>query len=235
MHCHANALLTPKGRASVFGLVEAGMTVTAACIASNVSRRFYYRWLPRWQAAGGAGLVDRSSRPRTSPHRLSVLQEAQVVALRQRTGWGADRIAVRVGLPASTVHRVLRRQGLVGRKREPVAVVRYEHADPGGLVHLDTKKLSRIVGGPGHRATGDRRSRRRGVGWEVLHVAIDDATRLVYAELLPDEKGRTTARFCVRAVRWFRAQGIRVRRILTDNGSPYVSRAFGRAHRSCGS
>lgn len=228
MHCHANARLTPKGRATVFELVEAGMTVTAACLATRVSRRFYYRWLPRWQVARHDGLLDRSSRPRTSPQRLSLAAEAQVVGLRRRLGWGADRIAALVGLPASTVHRVLRRHDLVGRKRESVAIVRYEHATPGGLVHLDTKKLGRIVGGPGHRATGDRRDTRRGVGWEVLHVAIDDATRLVYAELLTDERGRTTARFLVRALRWFRSQGVRVRRILSDNGAAYRSRVFGR-------
>jgi transposase InsO family protein len=234
MHCHANARLTPRGRATVFELVEAGMTVTAACLAARVSRRFYYHWLPRWRADREVGLVDRSSRPKTSPHRLGVAEEATIVALRRRTGWGPDRIAALVGLPASTVHRVLRRHGLVGRKREPLPVVRYEHAEPGGLVHLDTKKLGRIVDGPGHRATGDRRSRKRGAGWEVLHVAIDDATRLVYAELLSDEKGRTTARFLVRALRWFRSQGIVVRRLLTDNGSPYVSRAFRRAARLTG-
>ncbi len=234
MHCHANARLTPRGRATVFELVEAGMTITAACLAARVSRRFYYRWLPRWQAVRQDGLLDRSSRPRTSPQRLSLAQEALVVGVRRRLGWGADRIAALVGLPASTVHRVLRRHELVGRKRALVAIVRYEHADPGGLVHLDTKKLGRIVDGPGHRATGDRRDHRRGVGWEVLHVAIDDATRLVYAELLPDEKGRTTARFLVRALRWFRAQGVRVRRLLTDNGSPYRSRIFGRVARLLG-
>jgi len=210
------------------------MTVTAACLAARVSRRFYYRWLPRWKASREVGLVDQSSRPRTSPQRVSTLDEARIVALRGRLGWGPDRIAALVGLPPATVHRVLRRQGLVGRRREPVPVVRYEHAEPGGLVHLDTKKLGRIVDGPGHRATGNRRTRQRGVGWEVLHVAIDDATRLVYAELLPDEKARTTARFLVRALRWFRDQGITVRRLLTDNGSPYVSRAFRRAVRLLG-
>jgi transposase InsO family protein len=234
MHCHANARLTPRGRATVFELVEAGMTVSAACLATRVSRRFYYRWLPRWEAGREAGLVDRSSRPRSSPQRLGPAREAELVALRRRTGWGPDRRAALVGLPASTIHRVLRRHGLGGRTREPVAVVRYEHAEPGGLLHLDTKKLGRIVDGPGHRATGDRRSRHRGAGWEVLHVALDDATRLVYAELLPDEKGRTTARFAVRALRWFRRQGIHARRILTDNGSPYVSRAFRRALRWLG-
>lgn len=231
MHCHANARLTPRGRAAVFELVEAGMTVSAACLAARVSRRFYYRWLPRWQASRHDGLVDRSSRPRTSPQRVGLLEEATIVAVRRRLGWGPDRLAALLGLPASTVHRVLRRHALVGRKREPIAIVRYEHAMPGGLVHLDTKKLGRIVDGPGHRATGDRRSRKRGAGWEVLHVAIDDATRVVYAEILPDEKGRTTARFLVRALRWFRSQGIQARRLLTDNGSPYVSRPFRRVAR----
>jgi transposase InsO family protein len=231
MHCHANARLTPRGRATVFELVEAGMTVTAACLAARVSRRFYYRWLPRWRAGRETGLVDRSSRPKTSPHRLSLAQEAPIVGVRRSLGWGPDRIGALLGLPASTVHRVLRRYELVGRRRDPVAVVRYEHHEPGGLVHLDTKKLGRIVGGPGHRATGDRRDHRRGVGWEVLHVAIDDATRLVYAELLPDEKAHTTARFLVRALRWFRSQGVRVQRLLTDNGSAYRSRVFGRVAR----
>jgi transposase InsO family protein len=197
----------------------------------RVSRRFYYRWLPRWRTDRHAGLVDRSSRPRSSPHRLSLAQEALIVGVRGSLGWGPDRIGALLGLPASTVHRVLRRHELVGRKREPVPVVRYEHAEPGGLLHLDTKKLGRIVGGPGHRATGDRRDHRRGVGWEVLHVAIDDATRLVYAELLPDEKAHATARFLVRALRWFRSQGVRVQRLLTDNGSAYRSRVFGRVAR----
>ena len=234
MHCHGNARLTPRGRATVFELVEAGMTVSAACLATKVSRRFYYRWLPRWREGGVAGLIDRSSRPHRSPRRLSLAQEAQIAALRRRLGWGPDRLAALVGLPASTVHRALRRQGFVGVRREVVPVVRYEHAQPGSLVHLDTKKLGRIVSGPGHRATGDRRDRHRGAGWEVLHVALDDATRLSYAELLPDETGATSARFLVRAVRWFGEQGVTVRRLLSDNGSPYVSRRFGAAVRRLG-
>lgn len=228
MHCHPNAKLTPRGRADVFELVEAGMTVTAACTAARVSRRFYYRWRPRWQADGHAGLIEHSSRPRSSPHQLSLLAEAHIVGLRDKLGWGADRLSALLELPASTVHRVLRRQGRVGGAKERTTVVRFEHPEPGGLLHLDTKKLGRIVGGPGHRATGDRRDHRRGVGWEVLHVAIDDATRLVYAEILGDEKSRTTARFAIRALRWFRAQGVVVRRILSDNGSAYRSRIFGR-------
>jgi transposase InsO family protein len=227
MHCHPNARRTPRGRAEVFEAVEAGMTVIAACLAFKVSRRFYYRWLPRWQANRDAGLHDRSSRPRTSPRRLSEAHERHIAGLRAATGWGPDRIAAQVGLPASTVHRVLRRRGLLERPSVPVEpVVRYEFAEPGGMLHLDTKKLGRIVGGPGHRATGDRRDHTRGVGWEIVHVALDDATRLVYAELLTDEKGRTAARFLVRALRWFRCQGVRVWRMLTDNGSAYRSKVF---------
>ena len=234
MHCHANARLTPRGRAEVFAAVEAGMTVVAACLAFRLSRRCYYRWLPRWQAEGPDGLVDRSSRPRRSPQRLSVAAERQIAGLRLATGWGPDRIAALLGLPASTVHRAIRRLGLERPAAARLPVVRYEHAEPGGLLHLDTKKLGRIGTGPGHRATGDRTRRSRGIGWEVLHVAIDDATRLVYAELLPDERGRTTARFLVRALRWFKAQGITVIRLLTDNGSAYRSRVFGRARRWLG-
>jgi transposase InsO family protein len=231
MHCHANAALTPRGRARVFEAVEAGMTVSAACLAFGVSRRFYYRWLPRWQAQRHAGLTDASSRPRSSPQRLPLVDEAHIVALRRSLGWGADRLGAFLGLPASTCHRVLRRHGLVTRARTMEPANRYEHEHPGDLLHLDTKKLGRIVGGPGHRATGDRRKRARGVGWEVLHVAIDDATRLVYAEILPDETGATAAAFTERAVAWFAAQGVTVRRILSDNGSPYVSRAFARTLR----
>lgn len=231
MHCHPNARRTPRGRAEVFRLVEAGMTVTAACLAARVSRRFYYRWRPAWRSGGEAALVDRSSRPHRSPRRLSANQELEIVGLRAATGFGPDRLAVLLGLPASTIHRVLRRRGLLDHRRPTVEVVRYEHAEPGGLLHLDTKKLGRIVGGPGHRVTGDRHDQRDGVGWDVLHVAIDDATRLVYAELLGDEKGRTAARFLVRALRWFRSQGIAVRRVITDNGAAYRSRAFGRAVR----
>lgn len=235
MHCHPNATLTPRGRARVFEAVEAGMTVSAACLAFRISRRCYYRWRPRWLADRHGGLADRSSRPRTSPQRLSLLQEGLVVALREQKGWGADRLGAALGLPASTCHRVLRRQGLVGRAAEDEAeappVIRYEYAEAGGLLHLDTKKLGRIVGGPGHRATGDRRDTRRGVGWEVLHVALDDATRLVYAEILSDERKGTTARFLVRALRWLRGRGVAVRRILTDNGSAYRSGLFGKVLR----
>lgn len=234
MHCHANARLTPRGRADLFRAVEAGMTVTAACLAFRTSRRTYYRWLPRWRAEGEAGLVDRSSRPHRSPQRVAPDTERQVAQVREATGFGPDRIGALLGLPASTCHRVLDRLGYLERTRVSEPVVRYEIAEPGGLLHLDTKKLGRIGAGPGHRATGDRRSRNRGIGWEVLHVALDAASRLVYAELLPDERGRTTAGFLLRAVRWFRDRGVRVVRLLTDNGTPYRSRVFARFRRLLG-
>lgn len=235
MHSHANAYLTPRRRAQVFEAVEAGMTVSAACLAFRVSRRWYYRWRPRWEAQGRLGLVDRSSRPHRSPQLLSCSQEEQVVLLRQLRGWGPDRIAALTGVPRSTVHRIIRRRQLqaVRPPREPV--VRYEHANPGDMLHVDTKKLGKIVGGPGHRAHGDRRLQRDAhVGWEVLHVAVDDCTRLVYCEVLPDERGRTAAHFLIRAVRWFRGHGVTVDRVLSDNGSPYKSKAWRRVCRAAG-
>ena len=133
------------------------------------------------------------------PQRVSVVTERRVAGLREATGFGPDRIGALLGLAPSTCYRVLDRLGYLERVRVVEPVVRYEIAEPGGLLHLDTRSSVRIGAGPGHRATGDRTSRHRGIGWEVLHVEIDVATRLVYAELLPDERGRTTARFLVRA------------------------------------
>jgi transposase InsO family protein len=231
VHCHPNARVTPRRRAEVFEAVEAGMTVVAACLAYRVSRRWYYRWLPRWQAHRRAGMLDRSSRPGRSPQLLCRAQEEQIVLLRKQTGWGPDRIASLTGVPRSTVHRVIRRRGLQAPPpiREPIQ--RYEFAEPGGLVHIDTKKLARIVRGPGHRIHGDRRRSHSGGGYEVLHVAVDDATRLVYCEVLADERGRTAALFLIRALRWFRERGIVVRRLLTDNGGLYKSKAWRRVCR----
>jgi transposase InsO family protein len=234
MHCHPNARLTPRGRSQVFLAVENGMTVSAACTAFKVSRRWYYRWWPRWEAQGHKGLLDRSSRPGRSPQRLSLDQEAHIAELRQRMGWGPDVIGAWLGIPPSTVHRAIRRLRLQAPKVRPLPAVRYEYQLPGQMIHVDTKKLGRIGRGPGHRAHGDRATRNRGIGWEVMHVAVDDATRLTYSELLPDESGRTAALFLVRALRWFREQGFTTQRVLTDNGNPYRSKSWRRVCRLTG-
>ena len=231
VHCHPNAKLTPRGRAQVFEAVEAGMTVTAACLAFGVSRRCYYRWWPRWLASRDDGPFDRSSRPHHAPCQLTGWEVAQIVRLRLERGWGPDRIGAWLQLNPSTVHRVINRLGLFSEKARPEPSRRYEHREPGGLLHLDVKKLGQIGDGPGHRAHGDRTRRSRGVGWEYLYIAIDDCTRLVYCELLGEETGSTATGFLLRALRWLRDQGIRVRRLLTDNGSCFKSKLLNRACR----
>jgi transposase InsO family protein len=238
MHCHPNAPLTPRGRAKVFLAVDAGMTISAACLAFGVSRRWYYRWRPRWQAAGELGVIELSSRPHRSPQQLSEQRALEVAALRTSRGWGPDRIAAWLDLPPSTVHRAIRRLGLVRAKARPAPANRFAYYWPGGLLHLDVKKLGRIGTVPGHRVTGNRHSQKRlatkGYGWEYLHLAIDDATRLVYCELLSDEHSLTTGLFLVRALRWFREQGVHVQRLLTDNGNAYRSRTLRRTCRRLG-
>ena len=235
MQCHPNARLAPRGRARVFAAVEAGLTVRSACVAFQVSRRWYYRWLPRWRELGAAGLVDRSSRPHRSPRQLSAELLSQVRALRLGMGWGSDRIAASLGLNPSTVQRALDRQGLRASRPAPSPPIRYAYYLPGGLLHVDIKKLGRIGVGAGHRATGSRARQHRlsskGVGWEYLYIALDDATRVVYCEVLGDERGATGLLFLLRALRWFRQRGVSVERVLTDNGTAFRSKAMARGCR----
>ena len=227
---HPHARLTARGRQALIRAVEEGATVVAACAAAGVSRTTYYRWRRRYAAEGASGLGDRSSRPHCPRRALSPAQERRVAGLRRQRGWGPDRIAAVLGLPRATVHRAIRRLGLSHARPAAPPVTRYERAAPGELLHVDTKKLGRIVGGPRHRATGDRRDRVRGAGWTLLYAALDDATRLAYTELLPDELGATAAGFLCRAHAHFVARGVPVRRVLTDNGSPFRSRAW---HAAC--
>jgi transposase InsO family protein len=163
------------------------------------------------------------------PHRTSAARVERIVTLRYRrlTAW---QIAERLAMPVATVCAVLRRLGLgkLSALEPKPAVVRYERARPGELVHVDIKLLGRI-GRIGHRITGDRRSRVRGIGWEFVHVAVDDASRLAYVEVLEDQKGLTAVGFFERARRWFAKRGIRIERVMTDNGSAYVSRRFRQA------
>ncbi len=177
-------------------------------------------------AGGPPALEDRASTPQRQPRRTAPAVTARIVAARyeRRTAWA---IAVQLQVPRSTVAAVLARAGLnrLARLTPPAPVTRYEWAHPGDLVHLDVKPLARIAG-VGHRIHGDRRARVRGIGWEYAHVAIDDHSRAAYVEVLPDQTGATTAAFLARTLAWFARRGVRITRILTDNGGNYRSQRF---------
>jgi transposase InsO family protein len=228
MDLHQNARTCPASRALMVKRVEhEGWSVKQAAEAAGVSVRTVYRWLRRYRADPQARLLDRSSCPYRLPRRTSQEKLAQIRALRAARISGSE-ISSRLGVPRATVGRWLSRWGL-GRLpalAPPEPVRRYQKEHAGELLHLDVKKLGRICG-IGHRITGDRRHQRRGIGWEYTHVAIDDASCLSYVEVLEDERGPTAAAFLERAVRWFADHGIAVRKVLTDNGSCYVSRPFG--------
>jgi transposase InsO family protein len=210
--------------------------VAAAAAAAGVSERTAYRWLKRWREEGERGLLDRSSAPRSIPHRTPVDRVEAIEALR-RLFMTAAEIAELLGMALSTVSAVLKRIGLGKRSRltPPEPPNRYERKRPGELVHLDIKKLGRILA-VGHRIYGSRKSQKKvgpkrlgAAGWEFVYVAVDDATRLAYAEVLPNELGETAAGFLRRAAAWFQSFGIGVERILSDNGACYRSRAHARA------
>jgi len=228
MNLHSGARTCPASRALLVGRVrESGWTVTRAAEAAGISRRTAHKWLRRYAADDPASLADRSSRPRRSPGRTPVEWREMILLLR-RTKMTGPQIARDLKRPRATVARVLKRAGLERLKKleTPEPENRYQHRRPGDLLHLDVKKLGRISGVVGHRIHGDRRTRRRGAGWDYVHVAIDDRTRIAYAEVLRDETSETTAVFLRRALAWYRTLGIRVRRILTDNGSGYLGRRF---------
>jgi transposase InsO family protein len=235
MNIHKNARTTPRSRGQIVQRVLTQReSATAVAAAVGVSERTVRKWVARYAAEADAGLADRSCRPHRTPGATPPLLVSWVAQLRRQRWTGAE-IARALQLSPSTVARELRRQGL-GRLRHlepPVPVQRYEWQRPGDLLHLDVKKLGRI-GQVGHRIHGDRRSRVRGIGWEYVHVAIDDASRVAYVEVLADEGDGTTTQFLWRARAWFRRQGIRVRRVLTDNGSAYRSGRFARLCRSAG-
>lgn len=227
MNVHKSARLTPAGRALlVRRVVEEGLSAREVALAMGVSVRTAYKWVSRFRYEGEEGLQDRSSRPLRSPRRLTRSRRRQIEKLRRKR-YTSPRIARALQLPISTVVITLRRLGLerLSRLEPPRTVIRYERSRPGELLHMDTKKLGRIAR-VGHRIHGDRRTRVRGVGWEYLHVCVDDATRLAYTEVLTDEKGESCAAFLLRAAAWYRTLGIEPERVMTDNGSGYVSRAF---------
>jgi len=244
MKLHANARTCPKSRRLLVRRVESeGWSLAAAAEAAGVSGRTAAKWRARWRSQGEAGLLDRSSAPRRRPTRLAADRVAAIEALR-RLRMTAAEIAECLSMSLSTVSRWLRRIGLgkLSRLAPPEPPNRYERKRPGELVHVDVKKLGRISSrGAGHRVTGNRGSqfkvgpkRLGATGWEFVHVCVDDATRLAYAELLPDELGATAAGFLRRSRAWFASMGITVERVLTDNGSCYRSRRHAQACRELG-
>ena len=226
MNVHKNARLTLRRRQELVTRLEAGESLKRAARRLDVSVPTARKWWRRYRVEGAAGLVDRSSRPHVSPATTAAPLQLAAKVLRWQH-WTGAQIASALGISAATATRILRRCGLNRRRRleMPPVVERYEHAAVGDMLHVDTKKLGRITY-LGHRATGDRRGQRRGPGWEIVHVAVDDRSRVAYVELLPDEHSETARGFVRRAVAWFRARGVRVRRVLTDNGSCYRSFGF---------
>jgi transposase InsO family protein len=222
MKVHGNARTTLFSRLLMVRRVEEeGWTLEQAAEAVGVSVRTVSKWLARYRVEGEDGLLDRSSAPRSIPHRTPEDRVEAIAALR-RLRMTAAEIAECLRMALSTVSAVLTRIGLGKRSRlEPAEpLIRYERKRPGELLHIDVKKLARISR-PGHRVNGDRRTRSRGVGWEYVHVCVDDATRLAYVELLADEKAVTAAGFLCRAVKHYRRHGIQVDAVMTDNGSCY--------------
>jgi transposase InsO family protein len=231
MNVHKNARLTPHGRALMASRVlDEGWTVAAAAEAAGVSERTCHKWLGRRRRGPSEDFTDRSSAPRRCPRKVSPQRTAEIEQLRRQRRSGPA-IARELGLPRSTVGAVLRRLGLGKLKAlEPrLPANRYERAAPGELIHLDIKKLGRFDVA-GHRATGDRQAgRSRHVGWDFLHVCVDDASRLAYTEILPSERKEDTTAFLERALAWLSRHGVTVERVMTDNGSAYRSKLFRQA------
>jgi transposase InsO family protein len=246
MKLHGNAALSWRGRRRLAErVVVEGWTLAAAAAAAGVSVRCARKWVGRYRLEGERGLSDRSSAPTRVANRTSE-ERVRVIVLLRRLRFTAAEIAESLGMALSTVSGILTRLGLgrLGRLglEQPV---RYEHSQPGELVHIDVKRLGRIEGGAGKRVTGIKRNpdkrrldaagvERKVIGWEYVHVAVDDYSRLAYAEVLPDEQATTAIGFLRRAVAFYRRRGIRVERLLTDNGSAYVSARHALACRRLG-
>lgn len=222
MNSHKHARLTPIGRALLVSRVlEQGWQVSEASQAAGVSRRTAYKWLRRFKDEGPSGLVDRSSRPKLSPRALSEGRVRRCEQQRRRR-WPMWRIARAQGCCLATISRKMKLLGLSRLKAlDPVApVVRYERQAPGELLHIDTKRLGRIQG-VGHRITGQRLHRNRGIGWEAVHLAVDDHSRVAFARVLPDETKDSCVAFLRQAVDYYAGLGVRIERVMTDNGTGY--------------
>ncbi|ROQ63721.1 transposase IS481 family protein [Streptomyces sp. 840.1] len=225
---HRNARLTVFGRRLLVERVTSGRPVAHVAAEMGISRATAHKWVRRWRAEGEAGLADRSSRPGTTPHRTPAAIEARVCDLRRSRKLGPARIGPVLGLPASTVHRILTRHGLnrlAWMDRPTGSVIRrYERERPGELVHVDVKKLGRIPDGGGHKVLGRQagRATRSNMGFDYLHSAVDDHSRPAYTEIHGDERVATCAAFLTRAAAFFADLGItRIERVLTDNAWAY--------------
>jgi transposase InsO family protein len=231
MNVHKNARLTPRGRERIVELIASGQTPKAISEAVGVCPRTVRKWVDRYSSEGLAGLQDRSSRP----HRLRRPTPEAVVEkierLRRRR-WTGKQIAAEAGVSSATVSRVLRRLGLHKLSAlEPEPIRRYEREHPGELLHIDIKKLGKI-GGVGHHITGRRTgvvNRHLGIGWEFVHVSIDDASRIAFSQVMQDERKTSAVAFLKAAVAYFESLGIKVQRVMTDNGSCYRSKVFAKA------
>jgi transposase InsO family protein len=222
-------------------VLDDGWSVAAAAEAQGISRPTAYKWLRRFRCEGPAGLHDRSSRPRRMPARLDPERERAILERRATTLEGPHRIAWALGEAHSTVHRVLRRNGvprLCDLDRPTRTVVRYEREHPGELVHIDVKKQARIPDGGGWRVhgrgAGGNPNGKAGLGYDYLHIAVDDRTRIAYVEPQANERDFTATGFLTRAVQFFCSQGIRIERVMTDNGPCYRSKAFNSMLQSAG-
>jgi transposase InsO family protein len=234
MNIHKNARLTPHGRERIVMQVVSGQAPEAAARAAGVCPRTVRKWVARYRSEGLAGLADRSSRPHRLYRPTPAAIVEQVEALRRQRFTGKQ-IAAEVGVSPATVSRILRRLGLnrIAALEPAEPVRRYERQHPGELIHIDIKKLGRFDR-IGHRITGDRQSNSRGAGWEFVHVCIDDASRLAFSQILPDEKKGSAVAFLKAAVAYYASLGVKVARVMTDNGSCYKSFDFRDAGRDLG-
>ena len=227
MDYHYHARLTIYSRELLAkAVLEGRLGLSEAAAEHRLSRQSAAKWVRRYRESGQAGLLDRSSRPQRSPRRTSAELVARVEGLR-RERWTGIRIAQQLGLSRATVSRILTRLQLNKvRMLEPkIPIVRYEHAAPGDLLHLDIKKFACIVKA-GHRITGDPKDETRGAGWEFLYVAVDDHSRMAFTAMYPDEKAASSSDFLRQATAYFARFGIAVRRVLTDNGPCFYGDKF---------
>ncbi len=239
---HPNSRLTVRARLEMVLEVESGWSQAEVARQFRVSRATVSKYVRRYRTQGEPGLVDRSSRPNRSPKQTSPRLVKVICKLRHKRSWGPHRIGWQLKIPRSTIYAVLKRAGinrLAWMHRTTREIVRYEHASPGDMIHLDVKKLGRIPDGGGKRfapgfneTQSGPKSKRHSKGIDYMHVAIDDHSRVAYVEALPDEKGVTTAEFLERALDFYRAKGVMVKRILTDNGGNYRSHVFADVARS---